>query len=490
MNQIRQTINILLFSNDQRDYELLRKNGFTNITYFNSILEANQYFKNHPEDFKQYDVVIEGDQRIEYTTWGEYGLEIGELIRDTISDSLHFRIHHHSSLTEDVSFIGKKVYQNPEEFLECLEKNVKKYRKEKELSPKKYFGLTAEEMKELPLPKKKEDIKILFLIPFLITQDEVDFLKSFGYDIDIKVDNKYSLLKEINPHLGDYDIIIGSELCSSKIIYPQYLLETAMQCEQTGRKLVSLFNYRNLESKKLEVYSKDESKKECLEDIVGHLKLKGQIVGNVDMKQLDYEVPYIASHPYANLEIILTRAVQYWLKAVHKLDSNALRGIEFAKGTEYQVAFDEKVKEIRTFFHQIDMIDKLSSLANDYFQYQQADQKSPKISVKDLDNAYLISIRNKQKQLVSSAIVMKEPMRDNIRAFSVWSASQGIDRKKIKKVGIYPSRFESIQSVLPQATMEELKIAEKMKNQLQNEIGLLKRATKEEKERKQMKKVL
>src|SRR5699024_756738 len=58
--------NVLLISDIQDDYDELVKYGFKNVDYFKSIIRADSYFAEHPEELEKYHIILKGNQNVQH----------------------------------------------------------------------------------------------------------------------------------------------------------------------------------------------------------------------------------------------------------------------------------------------------------------------------------------------------------------------------------------------------------------------------------------
>lgn len=266
-------LNILLFSDDPRDYQVLVNSGFKNINCFKSIILAKKYFYEHPKELENYHIVIFGHQ--DYDTFFDCShkddpdIAFTKEIKDLCIGKPYFYCFHltHGTTPENDNKFGMfaphigirtepgiwqefvftplldEHYITQEEFIEGLLKYLVVKFPDMNIP-----RLDFKEIKEYvnpekrPIPKKISDIRILTY------SDPTGLKDKYGLNIttwnDIKGINKdgpgfNAYLKE---HLGDFDIIIVDDNTPIKG------RECYEQSKVTGTPLVLLAQYHSFDN--------------------------------------------------------------------------------------------------------------------------------------------------------------------------------------------------------------------------------------------------
>lgn len=244
---------ILLISDNEDDYKTLQKEGYRNIDYFKSVIVADKYFKDKKEKLYDYHLVLLGDTPINSDAFDETDLE-RFIKKISITTNLKYLCYSNNSFEDNESYllyekIGRDAYSIEENSKEGFLEAINKYtfislitellkRNEFKKIPKYQEQINP----ELPLPRKKSELKILYLDHYGNSEEEKMIAEELGLDITFIQDDNFAFKKNCKDKLGDYDIIIGSDAYSS--ILQKLKTESEEQCKLTGRQLVLLMNYR------------------------------------------------------------------------------------------------------------------------------------------------------------------------------------------------------------------------------------------------------
>ena len=247
--------NVLLISDIQKDYDELIKYGFKNVDYFKSIVRADKYFAEHPEELQKYHIILKGNQNVQKCCFhGDVALDgkISILSRDT--DLLGVEISRYN-LDDHYEFVGilSDVHNwrmwHISEFTYCglfdriVENSLINHTLDKVgLNNKEFIPIKDYvNPNRLPLPTKKADMKILYLDSVQVSKYANAVAKHLGLDITFKEDSNNTLGEYVKTHLGDYDIIIASDLYSRNLV--KMNVESTEQSKDTGRDLTLLVSY-------------------------------------------------------------------------------------------------------------------------------------------------------------------------------------------------------------------------------------------------------
>lgn len=213
---INNKMNTLLVSEKDSDYETLVKYGFENVTYFKSPIIALEYFWEHPEMKEQYELIICSDTMADKTCfeYPRFTHKITDLFKNP--DCHIFYKWDYDAWFE---YIGEMCLKR--NFLYTLEDILDKYFDEtKTKESNKKFKQAVLKEKGMTLPKKIENIKVLFLQGGYSYRPETN--AQVLNDIGIKTfaltdDCNPGLQRNAIPYLGYYDIIIADMIYSREL---------------------------------------------------------------------------------------------------------------------------------------------------------------------------------------------------------------------------------------------------------------------------------
>lgn len=246
---------ILLISDKSKDYEKFASRGFKNITFEKSMVRAEKYFQNHPNELQKYHIFAFDHPLADDESYMKTSLlkrEIDKIVdakRGLLVDLSVYNLDGESSLRAYVQGLKPwhnwsfSITSNAELFESIMGALLKGEvidfdRPELDSSFKEPIPINPQ-----TIPSKRGDIKILYTSP-LATISYVDKLlattNDLGLDATIIHDDEQSFW-EVSDKLGDYDIVIGSKLNLSKL--PYISIEAGEQCKDTGRAIVLLSTY-------------------------------------------------------------------------------------------------------------------------------------------------------------------------------------------------------------------------------------------------------
>ena len=176
-NELLDTANILLISDVQDDYDELIKYGFKNVDYFKSIIRADKYFSEHPEELDKYHIIIKGKQNVQRCSF--YGsVELDERLsklRNKESQLVFYlyRTDYPDHINLVTSFVDLKNYRQwiieEHSYKDIIDEIadsalVNHVLERFQLKDKKFVPIKDYvNPNRLTLPKRKTDLKILFL---------------------------------------------------------------------------------------------------------------------------------------------------------------------------------------------------------------------------------------------------------------------------------------------------------------------------------------
>jgi len=293
-NEVINTANVLLLSDNSEEYEELIKHGFAYVSWFPSLIRANAYFNEHPEDLLRFHLIIVGENKVcKCTNFGNYPLKntinkmrwntplinanlchYGTLINSQINDP---------TIPESYMSYSTTYKEIFDAYLFCLSKS-EIIKKKGEVGNFIIEDKVTSEL--LPLPKKLSDLKILFMDHWDESLKDYTrpLAKKLGLNITFIEDNNNALgLQDennmgVNYNLGNYDIIIGSQLYSENLI--NLNKESTEQCKDTGRQMTLLALY--------EFFSWPE---DSYGDIKLYYRFGGNLAPDSDEHKLDIKSP-------------------------------------------------------------------------------------------------------------------------------------------------------------------------------------------------------
>ena len=240
---------ILLIAENEEIYNELRQYGFKNIDYFKSMIRADKYFKEHPDELSKYHIILTGKQSIGKCVT-DRDVDLDETLRELRKNS-NTIIEHISEIyygdrteysicvsrTTGVYSYSSKVSDLLDDIVDIMYSSgtLRKCGYQNEFRP--IEDVVAD---KLPLPTKKSDLKILFLDKLSETYLEKikPLVNKMGLNVTFVENSNRTLGKIVKYMLGEYDIIIANTPLSSELIYMG--VESAEQCKDTGRQLTLL----------------------------------------------------------------------------------------------------------------------------------------------------------------------------------------------------------------------------------------------------------
>lgn len=356
--------NILLISDDVRDNEGMVNYGFKNIDYFKSIIRANEYFEKNPEELNKFHIILKGNQNVQGSSFesrvplenkfdelqGKENKFVSRLSRYDYNDHTNYHMYildrdeHHSfglqlsSYDEIFDKLIEDCYIN--NLLEKTKVSNKKFVPHEDyVNPNK-----------LPLPTKKKDLKILYLDPIRVSIHAKKAAKELGLNVEFKEDNNSALGKEVKSNLGNYDIIIASDMYSFNLVNMNK--ESTEQCKDTGRELTLLLVKRdNLLvdqelGKGLRIYYSyggelaPNTNYTCKEfDILRE---------NIDLDELYYKNLKTDQDEYSVIKAVLQSAVALYNQRLKEI-TNGLDDFDFKSAEEFdeefKIAKEEKTRK-------------------------------------------------------------------------------------------------------------------------------------------------
>lgn len=172
--------NILLISDQDFEYKVLLDAGYKNVTRFGSMLRAYEYFKDHKKDLDGFDVVLMGSSAVGHRNCHKYNGDILNYVFAVDIPCLSFFSSWHEENEEkklfyvsypDITSLGMDLTR----FLSLLQDIIPTELNGKVVSVPEVIE------KEKILPKRREDVKVLFMVNY-IDEELVDkFFKDEGF---------------------------------------------------------------------------------------------------------------------------------------------------------------------------------------------------------------------------------------------------------------------------------------------------------------------
>lgn len=450
--------NILLISDQEEEYKALKEYGFKNIDWFKSYVRADRYFSNATSRLDKYHMIIEGNQKIFSSDWDnkiwlkKYIKELEdkkEVIRSNIS--VYEGLKKVSLYTKDLKTNNHHRIENVDlkSTIDCLtmiaiaSEIMNKKMPKKEYSPIGIYENVNED--KIAFPKKKEDLKILFSVPYL-SDNDVEIARNLGLNIDFLNDNNYTFQSKVYNQLGDYDIIIGSMMYSSIIAYCS--MESTEQCKDKGRRQALLLTYQNHDwNKSNRIDLRWSFGGEQATTDVKRLTYDQVIPGYDDILDNRYQV----MENYAKTSI-LEEAVSLYNERLLEINNEGIIDLDFKRASEYQKEYEkrnekeleeikEKNKRIEEDSKPIIQYDLICEQIFKYLDYKNRGRiyhEPEDIEVKETEEGIQIKSLFGNK-VVSAVTFSKALLPSDFRIFSIATLSNKGKLSKPEIVSIYIS---------------------------------------------------
>ena len=478
--------NILLISDNPKDIEAMKKYGFKNIDYFESIIIADKYFTAHPEYLEKYHIIIKkGGQEVQKC------LFFSNTKLDSTLTSISHSYNNNTIVThlyeEDSkpnNNLKTKFYyykktrawsiqnESYENIFDALVKMTMLNETLDKIDLKDKVFPPIEDFinpNQLPLPNKISDLKILYTGNSIIEKYIESIANYLNLNITFGKDDNDNLGKNIKSNLGDYDIIIADQGFSDNLINLDK--ESTVQCKYSGRKLVLLVT-----KKDINIWSKNEDGENSTNYLGNSIELKysfgGSLSENLEKGTIQYNVlrnhfPFINISNNFNPEYFLSEisntiamissAVHIYNDAANKplQDVNNLKSIrDYNK--EYEEAEIELEQIIEDTITPILKYDELVKISCDYLKYTKNNiiTKVPKnLIISEEPNSIRISLYE-NKKFKGSITCDKGYGMKNLRILSIQTNGNelptyvGLYSKKYEKLEKLPKRPNEIQKEL------------------------------------------
>ena len=468
-NNILENVNVLLISEEEEEYEALKKYGFANVDYFKSLIIANDYFTKFPNYLHKYHVIITGESSIRYCCFGEY-VPLESTIRELEFENKVVT----TCFSEDYNTNQKIIYlADP--------KNNKHY----DVKADTYETLIDELLKNLiinetlttakvlsnippykeyvnpnliPLPKTKKDLKILYLSCVNVNKYAPVVAKNLGLNITFMEDNNNTLGK-IKDKLGDYDIIIASRIYSGSIL--RMFIESTEQCKSTGRRLVMLATYEDDSISNLSV---DD---EWIDSIGCDIELKYLFAGPIstshetsttDFKVLIKPEDFISETEYRSFYEEKVAVLTSVIRSITTIYNDNLISMSIPNITdlepkhpedftkEYEAEYQKQEERKEAILAPITNFDNFVITIKNYLYYKRKglitkEPKDLKI-IQEKDDICIINIYQGRTMCIFVILKQNEYLK-NLRMFCIQTLTKKGTITPLETVGIYTKKYEN-----------------------------------------------
>ncbi len=440
--------NVLLISDDEEEYNKIIKFGFKKVDWFKSSVVADNYFKENKKTLNKYHILMRGSQ-----TYLNIKYEFEDILKENrnivrsgysichFSDlpDKHFFENFRDELTCNRWQVNSPNYNDILESIvtvsimkEVLGKIDKKYLNAKPIE------ITSNPNK-LPLPSKKEDIKILCLKGY----NDLNCVKSvadkLGLNITFKENNNFD--SYINRNMGDYDIIFAHNSCHPEIL--RYKKEAIEQCKETGRQLALFMTYDSVET-----YSSDENGEWEFGKYGNELKLKYILVDESlkddDVKEGSFHVINGENADKNVMMATVESAVNIYNDRLKQINGVGIKDIDFKTADEYDKEYKllkEKDNErMEKILKPIKDMNNMLSTIDSYLVYKNwLDEEDTNFKInKGKDGLIIIEEIALGKPVARLATIDKN--NDTFRDFIFSYEDENHSIKDKKRYGFYTSK--------------------------------------------------
>lgn len=462
--------NILLISDIQDDYDELVKYGFKNVDYFKSIIRADSYFTEHPEELEKYHIILKGNQNVQHCCF-EGDVELDRTI-NRLRDKKHilepslYRYDYPDHI-ELITYLSDRnncrswdtkelTYQGI--FDRIVENMLINHTLEKvDLKDKKFIPIQDYiNPNRLPLPTKKSNLKILYLDSISVNKYADRIANELGLSVDFKEDNNCSLGRYVKSNLGKYDIIIVTRIYSGNLLSMNH--ESTEQCKDTGKEL-TLF------------VAQDDFYWGVDSDLADGIKLGYVFGGNyapdseyhskeirilrqpieVDAKDEDW-TKYDQSQ-YSQMKGIIEASVNFYNQALLQRGKPTISDLDFKTAEEldqdYVNAYENKEAIKEAELAPIRLFDNIRYSIANYLNYRKNGliNQTPE-GLKITEGKDGIKVENiYQGRTLCTIVFPKEYKHDNLRIFEIQTLSKKGTLSSPQTIGVYTSKYENLESI-------------------------------------------
>ncbi|MCX4366026.1 MAG: hypothetical protein OSJ70_09695 [Bacilli bacterium] len=200
--------NILLISDEDYEYEVLKDAGYKNVKRFTSMLRSYEYFKDEErrsEILDKFDIVLFGSSAIGYRDCGKYR---NDCLQYVLENDIPYLSFFSSSYEDKLFYISKpnitSMGVEKERFISILSDVIND---ECELKGES-IELPEITIQEKIIPQRREDVKVLFLGIYIDEEKVEEFFKNEGFtNYTYRRANNFSLDRNI-AEFPKYDLVI------------------------------------------------------------------------------------------------------------------------------------------------------------------------------------------------------------------------------------------------------------------------------------------
>lgn len=340
--ELLENLNVLLISNNEHDFEDLKKCGFKNIIYFKSIMVADKYFKEHPEDFDLFNLIIKGKQKVQRVCFhGDTDLD--RKIDNKSHQIGEIAIYYYDNYTDySLWFNYEKITSySMQGIIDSYMANLLKDQSLCEsIIEQEKVVIKTPVIPEYDYPLKKGDLKILFLVSGFVYANKIEkSAEKLGVNVRFVPDNNNALGLEVIHNMGNYDIIIASKGYSGNLI--EMNEELTEQGRLTGRKLGLVVTYEN--DSIFDTSSDDDFTFDYLGYEVKYLSALGGVdAQNKDVSSDQYRV--LHNEGYKPAMSIIEHAIDDYHKELKLINGIGLEDVNVEEFTRYKEEYDEADK--------------------------------------------------------------------------------------------------------------------------------------------------
>ena len=343
-NKITNEANVLLICGDDYIIDQVKQYGFKNLTIIKSIVVADNYFTSHPEELDNYDIILSSVKRYG-TTYDKLWLEkqLESVDRNNLYITIYPRYEEDFAGPKPKCTAQNEPYYNINTWsyamwvspslnggtIEEILNHVSKIAYNKLDNQKKECKPIELPNKDLPLPNKKSDLKIL-VGEWHKSIDYSKVAERLGLNIDFMDENNYSMGKIYNK-LGDYDVIIGSNTYLNGLRFLNG--ESTEQCKLSGRKLVILANYR------------DNIWKSFGKEIVISSVEAGKLATDYETKSITIDFLSEYPNPAEAFSTMIEAVVNLYNEALAAANEKAIEDLDFRTLDDINKPYNDYIEE-------------------------------------------------------------------------------------------------------------------------------------------------
>ena len=491
--------NVLLISDIEEDYDELKKYGFKNIDRFKSIVRADNYFEKYPKELEKYHIILTGNQEVEKGLFISNHFALKNKLYDLRNKShvifTPFHKYHDSDKEEFVVYLSDfENFRNwdtrestyTEVFDKIVESAIINRTLEKvNLKDNKYQPIQDfVNPNRLPLPRKKTDLKILYLDAINVFESADEIANELGLNVTFKEDNNSGLERHVISNLSDYDIIIASSTYSRSIL--EMNNECAEQSKDTGRELTLLVAYKNNS-----IYSFGDYKgigdKVDLGYVYGGMNYKDQEEQSITFRVLRYpdgglgvdQVTDYKQSERREMQSILEQSVYLYNEILLKTGNPGLVDLDFKTAKQYEEEYAkveeeyakiEKEKKLadNKAIEEIQNFDSLRYYALNYLKYKNDGLMNVNLDgVKIAQNSENTRVEIGYQGRVMCAITFANRYNEEkIRVFSIQTLNNKGNLSSPETVGLYTKKYENLNTTPKRPDERQMKAILSIKKKL------------------------